>query len=159
MPKLRRLSSLSRTSGFWTVSSIPMKATRNTAATIARRRMKGEKNQSSLLPFLEHGLQRGKADRHRHDARPVALFQQREAHRLALEGQRERDDHDRARKRVDVKDGLPAVILGEIAADGRPDRRGEGHRDREQREPDRLLRLRQPGQHHGEGDGDQYRRR
>ena len=38
------------TSGFSTVSSIATKAARNTAATIASRRMNGEANQSSLLP-------------------------------------------------------------------------------------------------------------
>ena len=40
---------------------------------------------------------------------------------------------------------LPAVILGEIAADGRADRRREGGGQREHRKPDRLLRLRQHG--------------
>ena len=56
---------------------------------------------------------------------------------------------------VDEEDRLPAVILGEIAADRRADRGREGHGQREQREPDRLLRLRQLGQHHGEGHRDQ----
>ena len=35
-----------------------------------------------LVAFLEHGLQRGEADRHGDDARPVALAEQRQLHRL-----------------------------------------------------------------------------
>ena len=62
----------------------------------------------------------------------------------------------RARHRIDEENRLPAISLGEIAADGRADRRREGYREREEREPDRLLRLRQPGQHHGESHRDQH---
>jgi hypothetical protein len=50
MPKLRRLSRRRLTSGFLTVSSIATKAVRKTAATTARSTMKGDSNQSSLLP-------------------------------------------------------------------------------------------------------------
>ena len=65
-------------------------------------------------------------------------------------------DHDDARRRVDEEDRLPAVVLGQIAADGRTDRRREGDGEREGSEPDRLLRLRQLGQHHGEGHRDEH---
>jgi hypothetical protein len=50
IPKLRRVSRRKRTSGFCTVSSMATKPVRNTAATIASRKMKDEANQSSLLP-------------------------------------------------------------------------------------------------------------
>src|ERR1700694_3751825 len=49
-PKLRCFSSRSRIRGFSMVSSIQMNSDRLTTATAARRRMKGEENQSSLLP-------------------------------------------------------------------------------------------------------------
>ncbi len=76
-----------------------------------------------FIAFLEHGLQRRQADGHRDDAGPIALPQQREFHRLALEREPQCGDHD-----VDEENGLPAVIFGEIAADGRPDcgRKGDG---------------------------------
>jgi hypothetical protein len=50
MPKLRLLRRRRFTSGFLTLSSMATKAERNTAATMARRRIKDEANQSSLLP-------------------------------------------------------------------------------------------------------------
>ncbi len=50
MPKLRRFRRRRLTSGFCTVSSIAMNAARNTAAMMLRLRMKGDSNQSSLLP-------------------------------------------------------------------------------------------------------------
>ena len=109
-----------------------------------------------LVAFLEHRLQSGKADRHRRDADPVALPQQAEVHRLPLQGEVKCDHHHRARQRIDEEDRLPAVILGEIAADGRTDRRREGDGQREDRQTNRLLRLRQLGQHHRERHRDQH---
>ena len=50
MPKLRPFNSRSRISGFSTVSSIQTNSDRLTSAITASRRMKGEENQSSLLP-------------------------------------------------------------------------------------------------------------
>ena len=104
-----------------------------------------------LFALLEHGLKRRQPDRHRRDPGPIAFPEQPELHRLLVERQRQRDDHDRTGHSVDEEDRLPAVVLSEIAADGRPYRRGEGHREGKQREADRLLRLRQFRQHDGEG--------
>ena len=75
MPKLRRFSSRRRTSGFSTVSSIAMKAARNTAATTASRKMKGEANQSSLLPSSSTVCSAERPIAIVDDAGPVALFQ------------------------------------------------------------------------------------
>ncbi len=49
-PKLRCISSRSRISGFSIVNSIQTNSDRLMSATIPSRRMKGEENQSSLLP-------------------------------------------------------------------------------------------------------------
>ncbi len=50
MPKFRCLRSRRLTRGFATISSITMKAVRNTTAMIASLRMNGDASQSSLLP-------------------------------------------------------------------------------------------------------------
>ena len=109
-----------------------------------------------LVAFLQHRLQRGEADRQRRDAGPVAMPQQAELHRRARQRRHQRRQHDRAGHQVDVEDVLPAIGLGQIAADRRPDRRREGRRQREHRHPDRLLRPRQHGQRDGEGERDQH---
>jgi hypothetical protein len=49
-PKLRPFNSRNRISGFSVVSSIQMNRLKLITATTASRRMKGEANQSSLLP-------------------------------------------------------------------------------------------------------------
>ena len=108
-----------------------------------------------LVAFLEHGLECRQADRHGHDASPVAFLQEGEPHRLALEREGEHDDHHGARRGIDEEDRLPTVVLRQIATDCRADRRREGYRQREERETDGLLRLGQLGEHHGEGHRDQ----
>ena len=128
-----------------------MKAPRNSVATIASSTMNGDANQSFFFALLEHGLKRRQPDRHRRDPGPIAFPEQPELHRLLVERQRQRDDHDCTWHSVDEEDRLPAVVLGEIAADRRPYRRGEGHREGKQREADRLLRLWQFRQHDCEG--------
>ena len=124
--KLRWASSRSRISGFSIVSSIQTNSDRLTAATTASRTMKGDENQSSLLPSSSTACS---ADR------PIAMvampsqspsFSKLELHRLPLQREIERGDHHRCRHHVDEEDGLPAVVFGEIAADGRADRRREG---------------------------------
>ena len=104
-----------------------------------------------LVAFLQNRLQRRKADGHGNNAGPIALLEQGQLHRLLLKGEVERNYHHQARRGVDEEDRLPAIILGEIAADRRANRRGEGDRERKQRQAERLLRFGQAGQHHGEG--------
>jgi hypothetical protein len=119
------------------MSSLAMNSDRLVAAVMASLTMKGEP--VVLVAFLQHRLQRRKADRHGGDAEPVALAEQEKLHRLTFEREKQDDDHHRGRHHVDEEDGLPAVILGEIAADGRADCRRKGDREREHGEPDRLL--------------------
>ena len=97
--------------------------------------MKGEANQSSLLPSSSTVCSADKPIAIVEDAGPVALLQKLELHRLPLQRQIERAHHDGRRDHVDEEDGAPAIILGEIAADGRPDRRREGDGQREDRKP------------------------
>ncbi|MCY1289946.1 hypothetical protein D9M70_390620 [compost metagenome] len=77
-------------------------------------------------------------------------------HRLLLEREVERNHHDDAWGRVDEEDRLPAVVLGEVAADRRADRRREGDGQGEECQSERLLRLGQPGQDHRESHGDEH---
>ena len=93
MPKLRRFSSRSRISGFSTVSSIQTNSVRKTSRDDGEPQDEGRGEPVVLVAFLEHGLQRRQADRHRDDAGPVAFLQQLELHRLALQRQRERAHH------------------------------------------------------------------
>ena len=51
---------------------------------------------------------------------------------------------------------MPAIGLGQITADSRPDRGRESRGERIQRQADRLLRLRQLGQHERKGHGNQH---
>ncbi len=96
-----------------------------------------------LIAFLEHGLQRRQPDRHGEDAEPITFFQQPELHRLPLQREIERAYHHDGRHHVDIENSLPAVVFGEIAADGGADRGREGHRKRKDGKADGLLRLRQ----------------
>ena len=155
-PKLRCVSSRSRISGFSMVSSIQTNSDRLTSGDDRETHDEGRGEPVVLVAFLEHGLQRRQPDRHGDDAGPVAFLQQLELHRLPLQRQIERRHHHDGRHHVDEEDGLPAVILGEIAADGRADRGRKGHGQREHRKPDRLLRLRQLGQHQRERHRDQH---
>jgi hypothetical protein len=67
----------------------------------------------------------------------------------------ESNQHQQARRQVDLKDPRPAVIVGEITADGRPDRRREGGADGEPGETDRSLAGRQHGHDDREGERDE----
>src|SRR5262249_4748077 len=109
-----------------------------------------------LVAFFKHGLQRRKTDRHGADARPVPFLEQRQLHWLALQGESQRHHHDDAWRRIDKEDGLPTVVLGQVAADGGTNGGREGEGERETGQPKRVVRLRQLGQYHGEGHGNQH---
>ena len=97
-----------------------------------------------LVALLEQGLQRREADRHGHDAGPVALLQQARAASAACSSVKQSATTiAMLGSGVDEEDGLPAVVLGQVAADGRADGGREGDGEREHGEADRLLRLRQ----------------
>jgi hypothetical protein len=80
-----------------------------------------------LFALFKHGLEDRQPDRHRDDAQPIALPEKRQPHRLFFQREGKRHDHDRARKGGDEKDRPPAVIPGQVAADGRTDCRRESH--------------------------------
>ena len=126
------------------------------AAVMARCDDVGRTEPVVLVAVLEGRLQRREADRHRHNAGPVALPQQAELHRRRVKRHPEQAEHDRTRHQVDVEDVLPAEILGQVAADRRPDRRREGCGQREQGQADWLLGLGQQRDDDGERHRDQH---
>ena len=129
MPKLRRLSSRRLTSGFSTVSSIADEGGQENGRDDGQTEDERRGEPIVLVAFLQHRLQSREADRHRDDAGPVAFFQQMQLHRPALQ----RENQSAATitalgTELMKKIVLPAVVLRQVAADGRPDggREGDG---------------------------------
>jgi hypothetical protein len=107
------------------------------------------------IAVVKHGLEGRETDRHQRDAEPVALAQQTELRRTLGQGKPKRREHHHARREVDVKHPRPAVIIGQVAADRRPDRRRERCADGKSGQADRLFRARQHDHDDRESERDQ----
>ena len=80
-PKLRRSSRRRLSSGFVARQLDPQEQRQRDGGDDRQPDDERRAEPVVLVAFLEHGLQRGEADRHGGDAGPVALAQQRQLHR------------------------------------------------------------------------------
>src|SRR5580704_3628876 len=75
------------------------------------------------ISIFEHDFEGSEADRHSEDSPPVTFLEQTEVHRLFFHGEPDSRDQQCSRNDVDVKDERPSVVVGQPAADERPDSR------------------------------------